>query len=113
VQPERDIARERANLVAGIAAKLDELGVVFGSTHGLSQLAGSTQVISRRNQQFLGDVAIGRFAHLRLTRAHLPGRQVDNPMPEFNPLQVLADRQSNEEKEKEEEEGSDMDVDGD
>ena len=113
VQPERDVAHERANLVAGIAAKLNELGVVFSSTHGLSQLAGSIQVISRRNQQFLGDVAIGRFAHLRLTRAHLPGRQVENPMPEFNPLQILADRQSGKEEEKGEEEGSDMDVDTD
>jgi len=113
VQLERDIAHERANLVSGIAAKLDELGVVFSSTHGLSQLAGSIQVISRRNQQFLGDVAIGRFAHLRLTRAHLPGRQVENPMPEFNPSQILADRQSSKEKETGEEEGSDMDVDAD
>ena len=110
-QPERDIARERANLVTGIAAKLDELDVVFSSTHGLSQLAGSIKVIARRHQQFLGDVAIGRFAHLRLTRAHLPGRQAENPMPEFNPLQVLAHRQRSREKEKEEEEGSDMDVD--
>ena len=109
-QPERDIARERTNLVNGIAAKFDELGVVFGSTHGLSQLAGSIQVISRRNQQFLGDVAIGRFKHARLTRAHLPGRQVENPMPEFNPLQILADRQGSKGEEMEGEGGGEADM---
>ena len=110
--PERDIARERANLVTGIATKFDELGVVFNSTHGLTQLAGSIQVIARRNQQFLGDVAVGRFARLRLTRTHLPGRQVENPMPEFNPLKILADRQGNKEKENEMGGEEDMEVEG-
>jgi len=110
-QPDRDVACERVNLVTGIAAKFDELGAIFNSTHGLSQLAGSIQGISRRNQQFLGDVAIGRFAHLRLTRAHLPGRQVADPMPEFNPLRILADRQGGEGKETEGGEEDKMEVD--
>ena len=99
-QPDRDIARERANLVTGVAAKLDELSVIFSSTHGLSQLAGNLEAISRRNQQFLGDVAIGRFAHMHLTNAHLLNT---SPMPEFNPLQVLADRRNGKGKAKEDE----------
>lgn len=88
MQPDRDIARERANLFAGIAAKVDELNAVFSSTHGLSQFAGSVQSISKRNQQFLDEVAAGRFAKFRLTGAHLP-RQVASPVPDFNPLQAL------------------------
>ena len=111
-QPDRDIARERANLVTGIAAKLDEVSVMFSSTHGLSQFAGSIQSISERNQQFLNDVAAGRFAHMRLTSEHLPGHQVSSSMPEFNPQQVLADRRNSKGKGKErEKEEDEMEVD--
>jgi len=110
-QPDRNITRERAHLVTGVAAKLDELTVIFSSTHGLSQLAGSIQTISRRNQQFLNDVAVGRFQHLRLTGAHLPSHQMASPMPEFNPLRILADRRDGKGKGKERAMEDEMEVD--
>ena len=83
--------------------------MIFSSTHGLSQFAGSIQGISRRNRQFLDDVAVGRFAHFHLTNVHLP--QVAGSMPEFNPLRVLAGRQDNKGKGKEREEDDKMEVD--
>jgi hypothetical protein len=111
-QPDRDIAQERANLVTGIAAKLDEVSVIFGSARGLSQFAGSIQCISQRNQQFLDEVAAGRFAHMRLTSEHLSGHHVPSPMPEFNPQRVLADWRKSKDKGKErEKEGDEMEVD--
>lgn len=85
--------------------------MVFSSTHGLSQFAGNLQDISRRNQQFLDDVAVGRFAHLRLNRAHLANDQAAGAMPEFNPLKVLADRRDSKGKGKEREKEDEMEVD--
>lgn len=110
-QPDRDIARERAHLVTGVAAKLDELNVIFSSTHGLAQIAGSIQDISKRNKQFLNDVAAGRFAHLHLTGAHIPNPQVAGPMSEFNPLRTLAEWQDSKGRgnEKEGEDGMEVD----
>ena len=84
--------------------------MIFNSTHGLSQLAGSIQGISKRNQQFLDDVAGGRFEKFHLTSAHLPP-QAAGPMPEFNPLQVLAGRQDSKGKGKEREDEDEMKVD--
>ena len=81
---------------------------MFSSTHGLSQLAGSIQGISRRNQQFLDDVAGGRFEKFHLTSAHLP--QEAGSMPEFNPLRVLVGWQGGKE-EGEEREEDEMKVD--
>ena len=92
-QPDRALARKRAALLAGIAEKLDELDGMFNSAHGLAQFAGSIENISRRNEEFLKDVSVGRFAHMRLTSAHLPDRQVAHSMsmPEYNPLRLLAE----------------------
>ena len=112
VQPARDIARERADLVTGIAAKVDEVTSMFSSVHGSSQLAGSIPCMHKRNQQFLDDVAAGRFAHMRLTSAYLPSNQAPSLMPEFNPQRVLAERRSGKGKGKEREE-EDMDIDAD
>lgn len=84
---------------------------MFSSTHGLSLFAGSIQCISQRNEQFLNDVAAGRFAHMRLTSEHLPDPQAPSPMPEFNPQQVLAGWQSSKEKGKEKEKEDDTEVD--
>ena len=85
---------------------------MFSSTQGLSQFAGSIQCISQRNQQFLDDVAAGRFAHMRLTSEHLPSHQVPRPMPEFNPQRVLADWRNSKGKGKErEKEEDEMEVD--
>lgn len=111
-QPDRDITRERANIATGIAAKLDEISVLFSSPHGLSQFAGTIETISQRNQRFLNDVAAGRYAHMRLTDEHLPGHQVPSTMPEFNPQRVLADWRNSKGKGKEmEKEGDEMEVD--
>ena len=107
-QPDRDIARERANIATGIAAKLDEISVLFSSPHGLSQFAGNIQSISQRNQRFLNDVAAGQYAHMRLTSEHLPGHQVPSTMPEFNPQRVLADRRNSKGKGKEMEKEEDV-----
>jgi hypothetical protein len=90
---------------------LDELNVIFSSLHGRSQIAESIQGISRRNQQFLSDVAVGRFARSHLTSAHLPGHQVAGPMPEFNPLRVLANWQNCKGKGEEREQEDKMEVD--
>ena len=107
-QPARDVAQERANLVAGIAEKMDEVTAMFGSVHGLSQLAGSIQGMGRRNKQFLDDVAAGRFAHMRLTSAHLPNRQT----PSLSPQPVPTEQRNEKEKGKERaEDDTGMDVD--
>lgn len=90
-QPDRDLARERATLAAGVAGKLEELTGIFESTHGLAQFAGSINNISRRNEQFLKDVSAGRFAQLRLTGAHLPDGQTARVMPEYNPFRALTE----------------------
>ena len=85
---------------------------MFDPAHGLSQFAGSIQRISQRNQQFLDDVAAGRFTHMRLTSEHLAGHQVRRPMPEFNPQRILADRRDSKGKGKErEKEGDEREVD--
>ena len=114
-QPVRDIASERATLVADVAAKLGEIDTIFSSPYGLSQLAGSIQGISQRNQQFLNDVAAGRFAHSRLTSAHLSIRQAADSMPGFSPLRVLADWQDSttegKERDKEGDKECEMEVD--
>ena len=111
-QPDRDIARERASLATGIAAKLDDISVLFSSPHGLSQLAGTIETISQRNQRFLDDVAAGRYAHMRLTGEHLPGHQAPSTMPEFNPQRVLANWRNSKGKGKEKEaEGDEMEAD--
>ncbi|KAF9784065.1 hypothetical protein BJ322DRAFT_1021790 [Thelephora terrestris] len=107
-QPKRDLASERAALVTEIAAKLDEVNAIFSSIHGQMQLAGSTQNIARRNEQFLNEVSAGRFTHLRLTSAHIP---VGSSLPDYNPLRVLAEWRDDKRKGKERENAEEMEVD--
>ena len=110
-RPDRDLAHERATLVASVSEKLKELNGMFDSAHGLVQFAGSIQNISRRNEQFLKDVSAGRFAHLGLTDTHPPDRQETRPMPEYNPLRVLAERRDGKMKGKERDGEVGMEVD--
>jgi hypothetical protein len=72
------------------------------------QFAGSIQNIARRNTQFLNDVAAGRFAHMRLTDAHL---RVGSSLPEYDPLRALAKRRDSKGKGKERQDEEDMEVD--
>jgi hypothetical protein len=94
--------------VTEIAAKLDEVNAIFSSIHGQMQLAGSTQNIARRNEQFLNEVSAGRFTHLRLTSAHIP---VGSSLPDYNPLRVLAEWRDDKRKGKERENVEEMEVD--
>jgi len=84
---------------------------MFNSPFELSQLAGSMERISQRNQQFLDDVATGRFAHMRLTSAHLANNQASSPMPEFNPQRIIVEWREGKEKGKEREQEDEMEVD--
>lgn len=110
-QLDRDLARERATLATGVAEKLNELNGLFNSAHGLAQFAGSIENIARRNEQFLKDVSAGRFAHLRLNNTHLPDRQTECSMSEYNPLRVLAEWQDGKGKGKEKDSEVGMEVD--
>ena len=108
MQPDRDLDSERATLTLGVAEKLEEVNIMFDSAHGVAQFAGSLQHIAQRNKQFLDDVSAGRFAHLRLTNAHL---QMTSSVPEYNPLRVLAEWRDGNEKGKERQTEGGMEVD--